>query len=168
MSKKVAFAIIVAALSLSPIIAVYAQNEVPRARRVSEPLIHRDEARIFALVNRRRESDRRPSLRWDDEIAAVARQYSERMAKESFFDHFDPEGHSAVDRASNVRGWRSIGENLFVCEDIDDLPAFALDGWLDSPTHRTTMLDVQWTSTGVGVARASNGDLYVTQLFTRN
>jgi uncharacterized protein YkwD len=47
------------------------------------------------------------------------------------------------------------------------LASFALRGWLGSETHRTNLLDPQWTSTGVGVAEDGNGDIYITQLFTR-
>jgi uncharacterized protein YkwD len=145
----------------------FAQAGASRTRRVA-PLSERGtEMQIFELVNGQRQSSNRPALGWNDEIAAVARAYSERMAREDFFDHYDPEGRTAIDRAEKIRGWKFIGENLFVSENVLDLPGFAVHGWLGSETHRTNMLDPQWTTTGIGVARAANGDIYVTELFTR-
>jgi uncharacterized protein YkwD len=136
-------------------------------RNADRPAAGSVELQIFELVNRQREHERLSRLTWNDEIADVARAYSERMAREGFFDHYDPEGRTAIDRAEKVRGWRMIGENLFVCEPVPDLAPFALRGWMASETHRTNLLDKQWTSTGIGIAQASNGDLYITELFTR-
>jgi uncharacterized protein YkwD len=42
---------------------------------------------------------------------------------------------------------------------------WAIQGWLDSPAHRRNLLDPDWRQEGIGVARAENGRLYVTQNF---
>jgi len=144
----------------------FAQDRYVRTHRAAST--GRDaELRILELVNRQRARSNASQLTWNEDIAGVARAYSERMAREDFFGHYDPEGHTAIERASKVRGWGMIGENLFVSEDVADLAAFAIRGWLGSETHRTNMLDPQWTSTGIGLARAANGDIYITELFTR-
>ena len=159
------FVIVVGFASAVPV--AHGQNAVVRARRVGAQSGTDVEFQLLDLVNRQRLHANLAALTWNAEIADVARGYSERMAREDFFDHFDPQGRTAIDRASKVRGWSFIGENLFVSEDVRDLPAFAVRGWMGSVTHRTNMLDPQWTSTGIGVARASNGDIYITELFTR-
>src|SRR5687768_1727941 len=77
--------------------------------------IEADEYEIFGLINRERRRKGLAELVWDDQLARMARSYSRKMAKESFFSHFDGRGKTVVDRArdSDIRGWRKIGENLF-------------------------------------------------------
>ena len=125
------------------------------------------ETEIFDLVNRQRARVNRSQLDWDERIAGVARAYSERMAREKFFDHYDPQGKAAVDRAAKVPGWHVIGENLFMSELLPSLSGFVVKSWMGSTSHQTNMLDPRWTATGIGIGRAANGDVYITQLFTR-
>lgn len=127
------------------------------------------EAEVFTLVNRERMRARLGTLEWDDRLARLARDYSRRMAREGFFDHYDSQGRTVIDRAeaAHIRNWSTIGENLFVC---DEHPAFAqtaIRGWLQSKTHRQNMLDRQWTATGIGIATARDGSIFITQVFTR-
>ena len=125
-----------------------------------------DESEIFQLVNRERARVRLGSLIWDDRLGKLARDYSRRMAREGFFDHFDPDGKSVLDRAARIPGWARIGENLFVCNDQPLYTSVAVRGWLKSPTHKTNMLDRTWTATGIGIATARDGSIYITQVFT--
>jgi uncharacterized protein YkwD len=125
-----------------------------------------DESEIFHLVNRERSRARLGSLSWDDRLAKLARDYSRRMAREGFFDHFDPDGKSVLDRAARIPGWRRIGENLFVCNEQPSFTTTAVRGWMKSPTHRTNMLDRTWTATGIGIATARDGTIFITQVFT--
>ena len=125
-----------------------------------------DENEVFNLVNRERSRAHLEGLMWDERLAKVARDYSRRMAREGFFDHYDPEGKTVLDRASRVRGWSRIGENLFVCDEQPYYTTVAIRGWLKSPTHRTNMLDRTWTATGIGIATARDGSIFITQVFT--
>ena len=125
-----------------------------------------DENEVFNLVNRERSRAHLEGLMWDERLAKVARDYSRRMAREGFFDHYDPEGKTVLDRASRVRGWSRIGENLFVCDEQPYYTTVAIRGWLKSPTHRTNMLDRTWTATGIGIATARDGNIFITQVFT--
>ena len=124
---------------------------------------------IFDLVNAERRKKRLDQLVWDDDLAKLARNYSRKMARENFFDHYDSNGSNVIDRASSARikGWRKIGENLFYCEGIENFSSFAVRGWLKSPSHRKNMLDRDWTDTGIGAARARDGRIYVTQVFIK-
>lgn len=126
-----------------------------------------EEYEIFQMINRERSRKGLSTLQWDNGVATVARSYSRRMAREGFFAHTDPDGNSVVERAdrSRVRGWAKIGENLFVCSRVDRFSDMAIRGWMRSPSHRKNVLDRQWTATGIGVARARDGSIYVTQVF---
>ncbi len=126
----------------------------------------RGETEVFELVNRERSRARLGGLAWDDRLAQLARDYSRRMAREGFFDHYDPNGKTVLDRAARLKNWSSIGENLFVCDGHPYFATTAVRGWMKSPTHRTNMLDRNWTATGIGIATARDGSIFITQVFT--
>ena len=129
----------------------------------------RRESEVFDLINQERSRAGLGTLTWDDRLGGLAREYSRQMARESFFGHFDPEGKDVVARANaaRIKNWATIGENLFMCEATPNFARLAAVGWMKSKTHRDNILDVEWTSTGIGIATASNGSIYVTQVFTR-
>ena len=128
------------------------------------------EGEVFDMVNRERSRARLRTLEWDGRLARLARDYSRQMAREGFFDHYDPDGRTVIDRAQKARlsNWASIGENLFFCDPHDYFAETAIRGWMKSRTHRTNMLDRNWTATGVGIATARDGSIYITQVFTHD
>jgi len=128
----------------------------------------RSETEVLQLVNRERSRMRMGTLLWDERIARVARDYSRQMAREGFFDHYDPRGRTVMDRAARVPDWSEIGENLFVCDPHEQFAAIALRGWMKSTTHRTNLLNRQWTATGIGIATDRDGRIFITQVFTRD
>ena len=126
-----------------------------------------EEYQIFQLVNAERAKQRLQPLAWDGGVAGIAREHSRQMARQKFFAHQDPRGRTVVDRASagRVRGWSKIGENLFMCEEVDGFERNSVRGWLRSASHRKNMLARDWTATGIGVFRSRDGRIYVTQVF---
>lgn len=125
-----------------------------------------EEYSIFELVNRERTRSRLNYLEWDEGLAKVARNFSRQMAHENFFRHADRNGRTVVDRARNAR-WSKIGENLFMCEAVDNFTSFSVRGWMRSSSHRKNILDREWTGTGVGVYRTRDDRVFVTQVFIR-
>jgi uncharacterized protein YkwD len=148
---------------------VVTSERVSRNRDVRENLAN-DEMQIHYLVNNERRKKGLGDLYWGEDLAELARAYSRQMARESFFSHFDPNGDSVVERARNfdIRGWSKIGENLFFCEGYDDFDSLAVRGWMNSSEHRRNLLDRQYDTTGIGIARTRDGQIYITQVFTRN
>ena len=126
-----------------------------------------DEQRIFSLINREREKNGLGELRWQNDLARLARAYSEKMARENFFSHFERDGASVADRAreSRIKNWHKIGENLFYCLGVREYDRFAVQNWMKSETHRRNILDRRLTATGIGLARSREGKIYVTQVF---
>ena len=127
------------------------------------------ENEIFQLINRQRSRSRLEILNWDDDLADLARDYSQEMADENFFSHRDRRGRDVADRAerSGIRRWTKIGENLFFCDGFRNFSNLAVSGWLKSASHRKNMLAPDWTKTGIGVAQDRNGRIYITQIFIR-
>ncbi|HEV7843666.1 MAG TPA: CAP domain-containing protein, partial [Pyrinomonadaceae bacterium] len=106
-------------------------------------------------------------LVWDAELSNMARQHSFDMARAGLLDHRGPDGRDMADRARTmgIRGWRVLGENIAFNQGFDDPSAFAVQRWMGSSKHRDNILNNQFTRTGIGVARASDGSIYFTQVF---
>jgi uncharacterized protein YkwD len=126
-----------------------------------------DEMRVFELINRERRRKGLGELSLDAQLSRLARVYSQKMARENFFSHYDDEGNTVETRARRMRikNYSKIGENLFSCESNANPPALAVRGWMKSPTHRQNILDGAYTETGIGIAESADGEIYITQVF---
>lgn len=128
-----------------------------------------EELEIFGLINQERRKKGLSELYWDSDLAKMARNYSKKMARENFFDHYDADGESVIERAKKAKigGWSKIGENLFFAESLSNYTGFAVKGWMRSPTHRANILDRAWTDSGIGIAKTRDGKIYVTHVFVK-
>ena len=98
--NAVIFVIVVTLLA-----SFFAINETALSKNYDD-----DEHRIFELVNTERHKKRLNDLTWDTNLARMARAYSQKMARENFFDHADLSGKTVVDRAKDARikNWQKI------------------------------------------------------------
>lgn len=137
----------------------------PVAKFAAEP--NREALRIFSLINAERSKQGLNQLVWSEDVAKIAFAYSSKMVRENFFSHFDSAGRDVVERAKSARlkRWSKIGENLFSVEPMSNFDLFAVKNWMKSPTHRQNILNKEWTTTGIGVARAADGEIFITQVF---
>lgn len=121
----------------------------------------------FDLVNQKRRESGLRLLVWNDEIASVARTHSQNMAEFSFFSHRGLDSKLVSDRADahKVGQWRAIGENIAFNRGYGDPTHKAVALWLDSSEHRHNMMDPAWRESAIGVAVASDGSYYFTQVF---
>ncbi len=110
-------------------------------------------------------------LREDTDLAWIARHFAAQLAAGAPFDHRDAGGRHAADRIALLHR-RMIGvnaENLYVNSAFDPDRAAAagrlgLDNLMQSPGHRTNILDPRWTHAGFGGAAGREGFVLV-QLF---
>jgi uncharacterized protein YkwD len=123
------------------------------------------ERRAFDLINSERAQNGLPSLVWDAELCRMARLHSEKMARLNFFDHEGPDGDLPNRaRESGIR-WRSLAENIALNQGYDDPVTLAVDQWMHSSGHRANILRGIFTHSAVGIARAADGRVYLTQVF---
>jgi uncharacterized protein YkwD len=129
--------------------------------------VESNEREIFDLINQERNRKGLGELAWDANLSRLARDYSQKMARENFFSHYDGNGEAVNDRAKamRIRNWSKIGENLFFCEGYGNPNAMAVRGWMKSPTHRDNILDPDYNVSGIGIALAESGRIYITQVF---
>lgn len=125
------------------------------------------ERRVFDLINRQRVSANLPPLKWNDELAKIARLHSENMANEKFFSHTGSDGSMVNDRADffGVSKWRAIGENIAFNQGYDNPAEFAVECWMKSPGHRKNILDNRWNESAIGVAVTADNKFYFTEVF---
>jgi uncharacterized protein YkwD len=137
-------------------------------RKEDRPLyeIEQLERRCFDEVNRQRRARGLFPLQFSNELQALARYYSWRMAEEKFFSHTDPEGRTVKERVSEYGiKWRVLGENLASSNGYVNPVAASLHGWMDSPGHRKNILESVYTQSAIGAWISENGTVYFTQIF---
>jgi uncharacterized protein YkwD len=133
------------------------------------------EQAVLRLTNDERIRNGLAPLAWDEHLAEVARDHSTDMAVHHFFSHTNLQGEGTTERAERhgypVRkdlggGWYSegIGENLnmmptgnvvgigYVANDAESIARAQVDAWMESPGHRSNILNSEYSRIGVGVA----------------
>ena len=115
---------------------------------------------VLVLVNQERAAAGCRPLAADSRLAAVAAAHSADMRDRGFFDHVNLAGLSPFDRAE-AAGVSARAENI--ARGQGDA-AGVVDSWMDSPGHRSNILDCSLTRLGVGTADGGGGPWW-TQLF---
>jgi len=142
------------------------------------------EQRINALVNGERRARSLKPLDWDQDLSKNARAHSQDMANRGFFNHVNPEGETPRDRLRRA-GYscpKTTGENIFQnnlysrvtisgdrksydWNSLGQIAGSTVGGWMHSSGHRQNILNRAYRKTGIGAAIATDGQVYVTQVF---
>ena len=135
------------------------------------------ELNVHAGINAERAKNGGSPLKWEEQLAAVARAHSDDMTSRGYFSHDTPEGLGPSDRIdrSGYSCWKKshygVAENIAIETTLGDLErtaAEAVRGWMNSPGHRINLLGREYDRTGIG---ASFGTwrgyeaVYLTQVF---
>lgn len=116
---------------------------------------------VFQLVNRERTENGINPLEWDDALAICAQQRAHEIEKT--FNHTRPDGSSSFTILEEGGiSYTSWGENIASGQKT---PAAAVTAWMNSSSHRESILKSSFGRTGVGYAYI-NGTCYWVQLFT--
>lgn len=128
-----------------------------------------DERRAFDLINMERQRRGLRPLAWDGGLVRLARYHSQNMARGGFLSHVDRDGLDLKGRAQvlGLHGWSTLGENIAYNQGYSDPTGFAVERWMVSEKHRENALNSDYTHAAVGIARASDGTYYFTQVFMR-
>lgn len=105
----------------------------------------RSERQVLDKINQQRMAQGLKPLRYDSQLAAVARKHSEDMLKKGYFSHGDFEN----------RLYSAVGRRSLIAEDIG-LTSPGVTGvvraWMNSPPHRKNILLKDARRMGIGVA----------------
>ena len=113
------------------------------------------EKEIFTLVNQERQKQGNNPLIWDSGLYAVAKDYSSQLASQNAtFSHISETGQTFYDRIKQKNLFFFVaGENLYRAPKTDNFSKFVFDGWMESPGHRSVVVDRDkfFTNGAVGV-----------------
>ena len=118
---------------------------------------------VFRLTNRERANAGLPNLLRSPQLTPVALLRAGEIIIRLDEDHKRPDGrdfHTILDDY-NI-DYMFAGENLAAGQTS---PAEVVRAWMDSRSHRETMLNPDYSFLGVGVAMDHNGRLYWVQMF---
>ncbi|HVE47553.1 MAG TPA: CAP domain-containing protein [Acidimicrobiales bacterium] len=112
-----------------------------------------DEKGFLALVNQERAARGLGRLVAADDLVAVARRHSARMAARNEVFHNS-------NLSSEVEGWELLGENVGLGPTVREVH----EALMASKVHRDVILHPRFTELGVGVVLAG-GEMWVTEVF---
>lgn len=106
---------------------------------------------VMSAVNLERTSRNIAALNYNSKLAAAAQYKSSDMIARNYFSHIDPDGHYIWDKITSegYYPYSILGENLAI--NFPDT-AGLMSAWMDSPEHRSNILNSQFQDQGVGVA----------------
>lgn len=119
-------------------------------------------AEIFRLTNVERAKHGEPLVQTNNDLNRAAMQRAKEISIK--FSHTRPDGTDAL---SVFGEYNNIPDN-HAAENISagyTSPQSAVDGWMNSPGHRVSLLNTYSTHLGVGVCK-SGSTYYCVQLFT--
>jgi len=124
---------------------------------------HAAELQLLASVNRAREAQGLPGLRWNDALAVAARRHAGLMAQHGAAEHgFAGEPGLAARATQAGAHFVSLSENVAQGPAVETIHA----EFLGSPNHRANMLDSDMDSIGIGIVER-NGQLFAVEDFSK-
>ncbi|WP_018686869.1 CAP domain-containing protein [Actinokineospora enzanensis] len=120
------------------------------------------ESAVLDLVNARRAEAGCKPLRWNDKLATAAREHSQDMAVNNYFDHTSLDGRSPFDRMAAAGYPHGGGENIAAGQTTPDA---VMTSWMNSAGHRANILNCSFVDIGVGMYRGGSYRVYWTQAF---
>ena len=120
------------------------------------------EQEVINLVNEERAKEGLPALKYDWELARVAKYKSQDMKDQNYFSHDSPVYGSPFTMMQNFGiNYSSAGENIARGQGSAEQ---VVDGWMNSSGHRANIMSSDFTHIGVGYVESGN---YWTQMFIR-
>lgn len=106
------------------------------------------EQELFVAVNRARQAQGLPALRWNNALAAAARRHAGVMAQRGAAEHGFAGEPGLASRATQAGArFVSLSENVALGAGAEAIQA----EFLHSPNHRANILDSDMDSVGIGV-----------------
>jgi uncharacterized protein YkwD len=129
----------------------------------AQPKAETAEQQLFQAINRQRAANGLPPLKWDEALAAAARQHAEAMAAQKAISHTLPGEASLpgrVTRAGARFSW--LSENIAAGPNAENIS----EQWMESPNHRANLLDADMDTIGAGAAER-NGIVFAVADFSK-
>ena len=121
------------------------------------------EQSVLTLTNRRRASAGLVALRWDSRLAELAGDRAAYMARTGQFSHTQSGGTDVFDMIAGAGiKWYGAGEIIAwnTAAALDYSAAFAVKGWMGSPSHKAIVMSKGYNYVGFGLAISESGKRY--------
>jgi len=135
----------------SSVVLACASSAQGAAGRSSENLRPQAE-QLFALANQARAAEGAGPLRWDPSLAAAALAHCQRMAAEGPISHRYGGEPDLAERAGKAGAHFSLIEENVA---LGSYVARIHEGWMNSPGHRSNLLNPSVDRVGIAVVSAS-------------
>jgi uncharacterized protein YkwD len=150
-------------LSLFAALSFTSAQQLPPSQQGSTQAQPSTGEQLMALANEARRAQGAPPLQWDPALAAAALNHCKRMAAEGEISHRYGDEPSLTDRAGQAGAHFSlIEENVAVASYL----ALIHQGWMQSPTHRTNLLNPQVDHVGIATV-TTRGVIYAVADYSR-
>lgn len=128
--------------------------------------IKSQENEVIRLVNAERAKYGLPALKANWQLSRVARYKSQDMVDKGYFSHTSPTYGSPFKMMESfgIR-FSAAGENIAMGLKS---PSEVMKAWMNSPGHRSNILNSTYNEIGVGLAKDARGKLYWTQMFIKS
>ena len=136
-----------------------------------------EQKKVMELTNLERSKEGLSPLSYNCYLQSSAQAHSEDMQARNFFAHETPEGTTPEERIK-ASGYiqtyfdcfcaksYTVGENLAKGQEI---PSEVIETWMNSPEHRTNILNPNFSEIGVGITPVGeNSDNFVGFIWTQN
>jgi uncharacterized protein YkwD len=128
----------------------------------TSPAQSADENKVVEITNQERVAAGCGAVKVNTKLASAARLHSQDQAGHNNMSHTGSDGSTPWERSERAGYSNAIGENVAAGYRT---PAAVMDGWMNSDGHRANILNCDAKAIGVGLAYASNGTPYWTQMF---
>jgi uncharacterized protein YkwD len=143
--------------------AAPAAQEKPEKK--DEPQPSAQEKTLLELVNKEREKEKLPPLKFHAALYRAARDHSANMAKKNELDHV-LDGKTPDKRIAEAGyDFGTFAENIAWGDGLS--LEEVVKGWMESPRHKANILNKDLTETGIGVVRGNGRELWYTEVFAR-
>ena len=126
---------------------------LPASSRAAPENLSRDQ--IMAAINAVRAANGAPPWSYNPQLEAAARSQASLCAAKNTLSH--NLGVTLRERVTTAGYMGAVGENLAGGHKTLDS---AIQGWMNSPGHRSTLLSHKFTEFGLAIAHTSGGKCY--------
>jgi uncharacterized protein YkwD len=109
-------------------------------------------AQITSTINAVRKANGQPAWAYNNNLAEAAKFQANLMASKDTLSH--DLGVTLRQRVTNAGYFGAVGENVAGGQKTLEI---AIEGWMNSPGHRSTLLSNRFVEFGLGVARVPAG-----------
>lgn len=122
-------------------------------------------AEVLVLVNKERAKVEAPALKSHKGVQDLAVAKSKDMAVNKYFEHRSPTLGMYSDQLKRAGiTYSSAGENIAAGQRT---PAEVMTSWMNSPGHRSNILNGAYTHIGIGTYKGGSYGYYHTQIFIK-